>query len=546
MTPPQSTPPVFARAATAPRLVDAALARPVLGSHDVRSRAGGGSLGSSVQFMVKRLTDIVITLLLLVLLAPLFVLVMVAVWVTSPGPVIYRSTRVGLGAQRFGCLKFRTMRHGSDALQPQLEAHNQATGAVFKIENDPRVTAVGRWLRSSGLDELPQLINVLRGQMSLVGPRPLPLRDCSLLPATIWRRHSVVPGISGPWQLAPNRHGDEALLTELDLEYIDTWSLWVDVRVLTGTVWFGVRRLFTTDSELAGVRVLVVANEQVGARMAGPAIRASSIAGELAARGARVTLAMPAAPDDANAVAAGVRVATFGTPNARRFHELARAHDIVVTQPQRVDIAWALRRTGRPVVYDLYVPSFVERIAQLATEPMAPALKARLLERDRLEYAAAIELGSAFICATERQKDHWLGALGHAGRLDIGLLERDGRGDALIGVVPFGLASTPMAPLAAGDGAIRGMLVPDDAIVMLWTGGIWNWFDPVTVVEGLARARERDARLHLVVLGMHHPEAAWEEQDASRALRQRADELGLLADGGVVLTDTWVPFAERH
>ena len=223
----------------------------MLGRSDVRSRAGGGSVGSAIQFMAKRLIDLAVSLLLMVVLAPLFLVIMVAVWVSSPGPVIYRSMRVGLGAHRFGCLKFRTMRQGAEAMQPQLEQHNQAEGAVFKIENDPRVTAVGRWLRSSGLDELPQLFNVLRGQMSLVGPRPLPLRDCSLLPVAAWRRHSVVPGISGPWQLNPNRHADEELLAQLDLAYVDHWSLLVDLRVVAGTIWFGVRRLFTTDSELA-------------------------------------------------------------------------------------------------------------------------------------------------------------------------------------------------------------------------------------------------------------------------------------------------------
>jgi len=299
-------------------------------------------------------------------------------------------------------------------------------------------------------------------------------------------------------------------------------------------------------AEIAGVRVLVIANEQVGARMAGPAIRASRLAGELAARGARVTLAMPTAPENQSNVPDGVEVATFGVPNARRLAELARACDIVVTQPQRADIAWGLRHMGRPVIYDLYVPSFVERIAQLATEPGDDAFKARLLERDRREYATALELGNAFLCATERQKDHWLGALGQAGRLDLNLLTRDARADALIGVVPFGLDPEPMPKLAAGEGAIRGTLVPENAIVLLWTGGIWNWFDPVTIVEALARARAREPRLHLVVMGMHHPEAAWQEQDAARLLHERAEELGLLADGGVVLTDAWVPFAERH
>jgi len=252
MTQPPFTSSARARAsATAPRLVDAKEARPILERHDVRSRAGGASLSSSLQYMAKRTIDFVVSLLLLAALSPLFLVITIAVWVSSPGPVIYRSMRVGLGAHRFGCLKFRTMRQGAEQLQPQLEQHNQAEGAVFKIENDPRVTATGRWLRSSGLDELPQLFNVLRGTMSLVGPRPLPLRDCSLLPAAAWRRHSVRPGISGPWQLNPNRHADEALLARLDLDYVDQWSLWVDVKVVVGTVWYGLRRLFTTDSELA-------------------------------------------------------------------------------------------------------------------------------------------------------------------------------------------------------------------------------------------------------------------------------------------------------
>ncbi|MCW2973298.1 MAG: glycosyl transferase, partial [Thermoleophilia bacterium] len=287
---------------------------------------------------------------------------------------------------------------------------------------------------------------------------------------------------------------------------------------------------------------------QVGARMAGPAIRATALAGELAAAGAIVTLAMPALPDDTANVPAGVTVAAFGVPSARSLADLVRTHApaVIVTQPQRVDIAWGLRHMGRPVVYDLYVPSFVERIAQLATEPGDEQLKRRLLDRDRREYAAALELGDAFLCATERQKDHWLGALGQAGRLDLELLARDGRADALLGVVPFGLSGEPMPALAQSEGAIRGTLVPKDAIVLIWTGGIWNWFDPVTIVEALARARASEPRLHLVVMGMHHPESAWEEQDASRLLRERAEALGLLADGGVVLTDAWVPFAERH
>ncbi len=298
-----------------------------------------------------------------------------------------------------------------------------------------------------------------------------------------------------------------------------------------------------------GRRVLVVANEQVAERMAGPAIRALNLARQLAGRGARVTLAMPSAPDGAGELVDGLQVATFGTPSAQRFRELAEAHDVVVTQPQRVDVMRGLTRSRARVVYDLYVPSFVERIAQLGTEPGDELLKQRLLERDRLEYSAAIALGDSFICASERQRDHWLGALGQAGRLDLHLLERDPRADALVGVVPFGVGDEPPAPLTRdAPGAIRGTLAPEDSIVLLWTGGLWNWFDPVVVVEGLARARETEPRLRLVVMGMRHPEAHWQEQDASRRMRERAEELGLLDgdDPGVVLCDEWIPYLQRH
>lgn len=240
-----------AAAVARPRLVDASDPALQLGSRDVRSRTGGASVWLGLQFALKRLVDIAASLVLLVVLLPIMLVISLAVWLTSPGPVIYRSRRIGLGGTEFGCLKFRTMRKGADQLQHQLEQLNEAEGAVFKIERDPRVTTVGRWLRSSGMDELPQVFNVLRGNMSLVGPRPLPLRDCALLGREAWRRHSVLPGITGPWQLNPERHVDAALLERLDLAYVDEWSVWLDVRVLLRTVWFGLRRLLSTDSELA-------------------------------------------------------------------------------------------------------------------------------------------------------------------------------------------------------------------------------------------------------------------------------------------------------
>ncbi|MEO6866388.1 MAG: sugar transferase [Gaiellales bacterium] len=239
------------RSARAPRLVDATDAPTPLPGRDVRSRAGGAALGQATQFVIKRIVDVVAAILMLVLMSPLIALIALAVWITSPGPVIYRSKRIGLGGREFGCYKFRTMRKDADQLQAQLEEHNQAEGVVFKIHRDPRVTWIGRWLRSSGLDETPQLFHVIRGSMSLVGPRPLPLRDCAMLTPAAWRRHSVLPGITGPWQLNPDRHIDEDLLAHLDLTYVDHWSIWLDVVVLARTIWFAMRRIFSTDSELA-------------------------------------------------------------------------------------------------------------------------------------------------------------------------------------------------------------------------------------------------------------------------------------------------------
>ncbi|MCB0879439.1 MAG: glycosyltransferase family 4 protein [Thermoleophilia bacterium] len=307
-----------------------------------------------------------------------------------------------------------------------------------------------------------------------------------------------------------------------------------------------------TSPSLAGVRVLVVSNERVAARMAGPAIRALQLARQLAARGAAVTLAAPELPeiemgDDDQARASEPRLerAAFGTPSARSFRALADAHDVVVCQPQRMDVLRGLAKSRARLVFDLYVPSFVERIAQLATEPGDERVRRQLLERDRLEYAHAVAIGDAFVCASERQRDHWLGALGQAGRLDLELPVRDPDARSLLDVVAFGVDAPPTPLAAAGEGAVRGRLVPDDAVVLLWTGGLWNWLDPVLVVEALAAARETEPRLHLVVMGFKHPEEHWQEQEASRRMRERAGELGLLDSGAVVLCDEWVPYAER-
>jgi lipopolysaccharide/colanic/teichoic acid biosynthesis glycosyltransferase len=159
-----------------------------------------------------------------------------AVKLTSPGPVLYASERVGLGQRRFRCFKFRTMYPGAETRQAALEAHNEASGAIFKIRGDPRVTPVGRLLRRFSLDELPQLLNVVRGDMSIVGPRPLPMRDNELMEDWHKRRHVVLPGITGPWQISGRSDLGFEEMIQLDFRYIENWSLTSDLRIMARTV----------------------------------------------------------------------------------------------------------------------------------------------------------------------------------------------------------------------------------------------------------------------------------------------------------------------
>jgi exopolysaccharide biosynthesis polyprenyl glycosylphosphotransferase len=191
---------------------------------------------NGVAWVVKRWTDVASAGLLLVLTAPLQVAIAVAIKLTSRGPVFYSAERVGLGQRTFCCHKFRTMRADAEALQGKLESRNEADGAIFKLRDDPRVTRIGRLLRATSIDELPQLVNVLRGEMSLVGPRPLPLRDNELMEAWHKQRHVVLPGLTGLWQVSGRSNTSFAEMIELDLEYIDSWSLWLDLTVLWRTV----------------------------------------------------------------------------------------------------------------------------------------------------------------------------------------------------------------------------------------------------------------------------------------------------------------------
>jgi exopolysaccharide biosynthesis polyprenyl glycosylphosphotransferase len=187
--------------------------------------------------MIKRTLDCLISGALLVFLSPLFLVVAALVKLTSPGPIFFRQIRVGLNKRRFSIYKFRTMVANAEQLQDQLLSMNEMTGPVFKIKKDPRVTPLGRILRNTSIDELPQLFNVLMGDMSLVGPRAMSLRDYQLFDKD-WqrRRFSVKPGITCLWQI----HGRNSIpfekWMELDMQYIDTWSLWLDLKILARTV----------------------------------------------------------------------------------------------------------------------------------------------------------------------------------------------------------------------------------------------------------------------------------------------------------------------
>jgi lipopolysaccharide/colanic/teichoic acid biosynthesis glycosyltransferase len=170
-----------------------------------------------------------------VLTAPLLALLAAIVRLDSSGPSLYRQTRVGRGGRPFTMLKLRTMVDGADVLKPGLRPLNEAEG-LFKIAADPRITRVGRWLRRLSLDELPQLINVLRGEMSLVGPRPLVLEDDRQITGLDRRRLHLSPGMTGHWQVLGGARVPLAEMTQLDYRYVAAWSLWSDVKILLRTV----------------------------------------------------------------------------------------------------------------------------------------------------------------------------------------------------------------------------------------------------------------------------------------------------------------------
>jgi exopolysaccharide biosynthesis polyprenyl glycosylphosphotransferase len=188
------------------------------------------------RLVVKRVIDILGSLFGLVLFAPLMLAIAVAIRLTSPGPAIFAQERPGFRKRPFRMYKFRSMVTDAEKLQANLESSNEAQGPVFKIRNDPRITPVGRILRKTSLDELPQFFNVLRGEMSLVGPRPLPTRDFLRFDdAALMRRFSVKPGLTCLWQINGRSNTNFDRWIALDLKYIDNWSLSLDFEILMKT-----------------------------------------------------------------------------------------------------------------------------------------------------------------------------------------------------------------------------------------------------------------------------------------------------------------------
>lgn len=189
-----------------------------------------------VALLMKRALDVVVSVSALLVTAPILLLITILIRLDSPGPVLYAALRVGRKGKRFRCYKFRTMSAQANELREQLRKRNQRQGPCFKMVDDPRITRAGRWLRQYSLDELPQLWNVLRGEMSLVGPRPHPLDDVARYELEHLRRLDVTPGITGLWQVMARRSASFQTNMALDLEYIERWSLWMDLRILLKTL----------------------------------------------------------------------------------------------------------------------------------------------------------------------------------------------------------------------------------------------------------------------------------------------------------------------
>jgi exopolysaccharide biosynthesis polyprenyl glycosylphosphotransferase len=185
---------------------------------------------------LRRIFDFLGSLVLIVLLSPLFLVITLLIRLDSPGPALYRQVRCGLNGRKFTLYKFRSMHEKAEERKVELARFNLMNGPVFKMKNDPRITRMGRFLRKTSLDELPQVLNVLGGSMSFVGPRPLPAEEVERCKGWERRRLSMKPGITGLWQVSGRNHIDFQEWMRLDLEYIDNWSIWLDMKIVLRTI----------------------------------------------------------------------------------------------------------------------------------------------------------------------------------------------------------------------------------------------------------------------------------------------------------------------
>lgn len=185
---------------------------------------------------VKDMFDLVFSSFVVIVLFPLFAIIALLIKVNDGGPVFFKQERIGLNGRRFICYKFRSMVVDAEALLDSLQDKNESDGPTFKIEKDPRITKIGRILRKTSLDELPQFLNVIKGEMSVVGPRPPLLKEVKLYERCQLRRLSMKPGITCIWQVKGRNKVSFEEWMQMDLEYIDKWSLWEDTKLILGTV----------------------------------------------------------------------------------------------------------------------------------------------------------------------------------------------------------------------------------------------------------------------------------------------------------------------
>jgi exopolysaccharide biosynthesis polyprenyl glycosylphosphotransferase len=186
---------------------------------------------------LKRIIDMSLSSAMLLILSPVMLAIAAAVKIESHGPAFYVSDRVGKNGRSFRCIKFRTMDCDAERRRAELIHLNERDGVLFKITNDPRITRLGRFLRKYSIDELPQFINVLRGEMSIVGPRPPLASEVQEYKLSHLRRLSVTPGITGLWQVQARQDPSFHSYISLDLSYIENWSIWLDLKIMFRTIW---------------------------------------------------------------------------------------------------------------------------------------------------------------------------------------------------------------------------------------------------------------------------------------------------------------------